>query len=313
MKILVPVPDAEVIIDAVGGAAVSDYPVWSGTTAYAVGARVYRASADNLRHYDYEAIVAHTNSDPRVNFEAASPNWVRLGVSNRYKLFDRAIGEPVRSTGGVLSYRFALTRNVTSVAFFGLVGQNISLSILSENGSGGFTTVEGSNRSALIADSPGVSDWFQYFFAEFDLTPDMLFDDLPGYAGNYLNIQVTGESLVEIGEIVFGTEMDIGTTLERPTISIQDFSRKERDEFGRVTIVERPFSLRGEFDIIYPTSRTRSLLTQLTKIRATPCVFYVDGMDTGNGTMIFGYYTDFSVNLEVGSESYSSITVEGLI
>lgn len=313
MKILVPVAEDDIVLDAASGAATSAYASWSGSTAYVIGDIVSRPSADGRRWHDYEATAANTNLDPRVNYEAVNPSWIRLGLSNRYKAFDRIVGDPAVASGGSIVYRFEMTANVTSIAIFGMVGQQVAVSVLGRNGDGSFTTIAGSQRVRDIADSPNIGDWFQYFFAEFEVTPDVLFDGLPAYVGNFLQVQVTSSGDVEIGEIVFGKEMEIGTTLEQPTLGIRDYSRKERDEFGRPIIVERPYSLYGEFDIAYPSARTRSLLTELAKIRAVPAVYYVPTMDTGAGTMIFGYFTDFSMNLNVGEESYSTITVEGLV
>lgn len=313
MRILVPVAEDNIILDEATGAAISEYASWSGSTAYVVGDTVSRSSVDGRRWHDYEATAVNTNLDPRVNFESVSPSWIQLGLSNRYKAFDRIVGSPAVASGGSISYRFEMTTNVTSIAIFSMIGQQVTVSVQGRNGDGSFTTIAGSNRVLNIADSPNIGDWFQYFFSEFEITPDALFDGLPAYVGNFLWVEVASSDYVEIGEIVFGKEMEIGTTLEKPTLGIRDYSRKERDEFGRPIIVERPYSLYGEFDIAYPSARTRSFLTELAKIRAVPAVYYVPTMDTGAGTMIFGYFTDFSMNLNIGEESYSTITVEGLV
>lgn len=307
MKILVPVDDDNVAM-AASNATMSLYPAWSSATAYSIGSRVYYTT--NGIPYDYEAIAAVTGgANPGADAVSANPRWVRIGHSNRYKVIDRVLSDPAVMEGGSIAYSFDLSQNVTTVAIFGLVGTTVTVSIMDSNN----VTIPGSAQTQIINGNPNISNWFEYFFAEVQSNPDMLFTGLPGYSGNRLRVAVSGVGRVEIGEIVFGREIEIGTTLEKPTFGIRDYSRKERDEFGNPIIVERPYSLYGEFDIIYPSARTRNLLDQLAKIRAKPAVFYVPGMDVGRGTMIFGYFTDFSMNLEVGPESYSSITVEGLV
>lgn len=311
MRILIPVPATEVLIDfASPEVAVSEYPAWDSATAYTIEQRVHKVEGN--RAYDYQAVEGNTNTDPTVNHLTVNPKWVKVGLSNRYKVIDRVIGDPAVATSGTMVYRFEMTQNVTSVALFGVVGQTVQVSVEAKSGST-YSVIPGSQQTKEIANSPYVSNWFEYFFGEFTITPDMVFSGLPGYKGNFLRIEVTSSEDVKIGEVVYGREVDIGTTLEDPSLRIVDYSRKERDEFGRPKIVERPSSITGEFDIAYPTARTRSLLTQLSEIRAVPAVFYVPDVDEGVGALIFGYFTDFSMNLKVGEESYSTLTVEGLI
>lgn len=310
MKILIPVEPDEVILTTSIGADISDYPVWAASTSFVPGDRIY--ANDGSLSYDFEAVAANTNVNPITDQLSADPKWVNIGLSNRYKVMDRVLGQSAKGTTGAMTYRFEMTENVTAVALFGLVGQTVKVSVETFDGMT-YTTIPGTLQERQIASSPAIKNWFEYFFNKYTMIPDMIFTGLPGYTGNFLRIDITSTLDVEIGEIVFGQEMEVGVTLEKPSLGIRDYSRKERDEFGRPVIIERPFSIYGDFNIVYPSDQTRSLLTELAKIRAKPCVFYVEGLTDGAGTMIFGYYTDFSANLEIGAESFASITVEGLV
>ena len=311
MKILIPIDEENVEITTTNGVAVSLYPAWSSATAYAIGARVSVVTTVNgqARSHDYEAILANTNVNPTTNHLTPGASWVMVGLSNRYKVIDRIISDPAISDGGTITYRFAVAQNVTTVAIFGLVGSTVTLSVRDSTGA----AIPGTTQVANIDGNPNISNWFEFFFAKGDVIPELIFTGLPAYSGNQIQVTVQSAGRVEIGEIVFGEEIEIGTTLEKPTFGIRDYSRKERDAFGRPVIVERPYSIYGEFNIVYPSDRTRNLLRQLAAIRAKPAVFYVEGVNPGRGTMIFGFYNDFSMNLEIGAESNASITVEGLV
>jgi len=310
MKILIPVDPDNVVLTSSSGSDLSEYPTWSSATAYAIGDRV--SASDGALRYDFEAIATSTNVNPVTDQLSANPKWVNIGYSNRYKVFDRVLGQSAKGNTGQMIYRFQMTENVTAVALFGLVGETVTVAMQTFDGTS-YSTIPGTTQTRKVSSSPTIRNWFEYFFSKYTMIPDMIFTGLPGYTGNFLYVRVDSSASVEIGEIVYGEEMEIGVTLEKPTFGIRDYSRKERDEFGRPVIVERPYSIYGDFNIVYPSDQTRSLLTELAKIRAKPCVFYVDGMTDGAGTMIFGYYTDFSANLEVGADSYASITVEGLV
>lgn len=311
MKILIPIEEANVNIGDNGGAALSEYPVWATGTAYAIGARVSASVTVNgqTRSHDYEAVAATTGVDPRTEYLLPTARWVRMGLSNRYKLIDRIISDPTVSDDGYMWFRFIVAQNVTTVALFGLVGATVRVSVRDSTGA----IIAGTLREFSIDGNPNISNWFEFFFAKGDTIPELIVTGLPAYSGNQIQVEVLSAGRVEIGEVVFGEEVEIGTTLEKPTFGIRDYSRKERDAFGRPIIVERPYSIYGEFNVVYPSDRTRNLLRQLASIRAKPAVFYVEGVNPGRGTMIFGYYTDFSMNLEIGEESNASITVEGLV
>lgn len=311
MKILIPIDENNVELTNVVGVTPSLFPTWSSATAYAIGARVSVASTVNgqSRSHDYEAVLANTNVDPVTNHLTPGASWVMIGLSNRYKVIDRIISDPAITDGGLMTYQFAVDQNVTTVALFGLVGSTVTISILDSTG----VVIPGTTEVRNIDGNPNIGNWFEYFFSKGETIPDLIFTGMPAYAGNQIQVTIESGGRVEIGEIVFGEEIEIGTTLEKPTFGIRDYSRKERDAFGRPIIVERPYSIYGEFNIVYPSDRTRNLLRQLAAIRAKPAVFYVEGVNPGRGTMIFGFYNDFSMNLEIGEESNASITVEGLV
>lgn len=307
MRILIPAADDTISLQMTSGVPLSDYPAWASGTSYTLGQRVHQV-VGNLA-YDFEAIAAGSGVNPNNDSQLAVPTrWIRIGLSNRYKVVDRIISDTAKGDTGTMTFRFLLAETVTEVALFGLVGNSVTVSVQTPT----FGTIEGSTQTRSIVDSPNISNWFDYFFAPIDVTPEILFEGLPGYAGNYLVVTIESAATVEVGEIVFGNSFDLGVTLENPKIGIRDYSRKERDAFGRPEIVERASSYYGDFDVRYASPRTPSILRQMSKIRAKPVVFSVKQI-SGPGVMIFGYYTGFEVNLEVSDESHATLSVEGLV
>jgi len=314
MKVLVPATGGPANLLSTSGVPLSIYPAWSSSTSYVLGQRVSHTVGSIT--YDYEAIAAGSGTNPATDSQLTQPTrWIRMGLSNRFRVVDGVIGDKAISDPGAnMVFVFQLGATITNAALFGIVGESVTISV--QNSSG--TTIAGTTQTIELGNTSSIRDWFDYFFAPVDTEgvgqePDVLFENIQGFAGNLLRVQITGSGGTGIGEIVFGKELTIGTTQEGATIGLRDYSIKERDAFGRPIIVERPFSYYGEFDLVYPTPSTKTILKQLGAVRSIPCVFYTEDMEEGADVMIFGYYVDFSVNLQVGGESYSSLNVEGLI
>jgi hypothetical protein len=104
--------------------------------------------------------------------------------------------------------------------------------------------------------------------------------------------------------------LNIGTTLYNTTVGITDYSKKERDAFGNAEIKERAYTNRINYRVAVPTERIYAIKHFLAGIRARLSVYTAD-LDMP-GTVIAGYYKDFSIPYESYTESIFSLDVEGL-
>ncbi|MBD8677921.1 hypothetical protein [Sphingomonas sp. CFBP 13720] len=107
-----------------------------------------------------------------------------------------------------------------------------------------------------------------------------------------------------------GTEIDLGTTEDAPTIGITDFSRRVTDDFGITTVVERGFSRRMSVKLALPFGQADIVQQQLADLRATPALWVAD--DRFASLSVRGFYKDFSLDLNVPPLSFCTLTVEGL-
>lgn len=273
------------------------YPAWASGTSYAVGDKVTRGN------HEYEALTISTGQDPAL--VTSTTYWLDLGFSNRYKPFSGMLSDPATAIGNI-QYTIDPQRLFTSVVLFGAIGRSVTIEIF-------FNSVLQYTETRELVTSPNVVNWFDYFFLPVEGTTEVLFSDLPGYAGSTIRITLVNSGASELAQIVIGEEFSIGTLNEDSTISIQDFSRKERDEFGRVTLVERSYAQVAEYDIAVPTYASRQIQRKLADIRAIPAVYYGGVDDDMLGTMIFGFFTNFQINLKAGEISFMTLTVEGLV
>lgn len=305
MRVLIPftVKDSNLISSSIPE---NDYPVWSSVTSYVAGDLVI----STVTHRIYEALQPSTNIDPTTDF-SDPPYWLDIGATNRWKAFDQTISDPVTVPDGVNIIQYELNSfgvPANSVTLFGLKGRLTSLVITDA------TEGEVYNETINLIDNALVNDWFTYFFEPARVKSEAIFEGIPPYANATYNISVFDDTVNEpiLGQIVLGQEYILGQTSYGTSVSIEDFSRKERDAFGNAIIVERPFAKLIDFDFVVNTNEVRRAAILLEQVRATPAVYYA-GPDTERfGTTVYGFYRSFSINLSGPAISNVTLEVEGL-
>lgn len=278
----------------------NDYAQWSAATTYSTGQRVIVLST----HKIYESLInSNLNNNPVTD---DGTKWLDLGATNRWRAFDKRIGNKVTQLDTIQYVLSDPNSNVTSVALFGLVGISANVTVVSNS-------VEVYNQDFSLTDNRNIVDWYTYFFEEQVQLEEALFLNIPPYLGATVTITVTAATgtNAELGQIVFGFLSDLGLTNYGTVVSIEDFSRKETDAFGNFFVVERAFSQIADFDVQFETRNTRKIQQTLSQFRATPIV-YIGNPDASYATIIYGFYRRFDLTLETPSLSFGAIEVEGL-
>ena len=278
----------------------NDYAEWSAATTYSTGQRVIVLST----HKIYESLInSNLNNNPVTD---DGTKWLDLGATNRWRAFDKRIGNKVTQLDTIQYVLSDPNSNVTSVALFGLVGISANVTVVSNS-------VEVYNQTFSLTDNRNIVDWYTYFFEEQVQLEEALFLNIPPYLGATVTITVTAATgtNAELGQIVFGFLSDLGLTNYGTVVSIEDFSRKETDAFGNFFVVERAFSQIADFDVQFETRNTRKIQQTLSQFRATPIV-YIGNPDASDATIIYGFYRRFDLTLETPSLSFGAIEVEGL-
>jgi hypothetical protein len=276
----------------------NDFPEWNVGTSYTVGNKVIVLSV----HRIYEALQSSTGVDPVTD---TADNWLDLGATNRWRAFDQSVeGQTERS--GSVSYEFTVDGVYQGLALFNLVGGQLTVDINDP--------IEGvqPTRTFSLVDNSGVVDWFTYFYSPIVQLEDIVLSDLQIYTGAVVVVEVTAPTDVKIGEIALGVQYSIGTPIMGTTLEIVDFSTKEKDEFGRSFILERAFANTVSFQFAFPISRARGVRQLLASLRATPAVYYTKPSLVEYGANVYGFPTDFRINLETSEVAFASLEIEGL-
>ena len=279
-----------------------DYAAWSSGTTYSLGDRVIVVSV----HKVYEsAINSNTGNDPTTD---DGTNWIEVGATNRWKAFDQKLSDPVQQANSI-SYTFTTTQTiVNSIAFFALSADTVQIAV-TPFGAGSPVYDE----TYTLLDTTSIVDWYTYFFDPAGVKErELLVVDLPSYTSATITITITDTgNTAEVGQIVMGNLISLGRTGYGTTVGIEDYSRKERDAFGNAVIIERAFAQKADYEVEITTQDTRRVQRFLANYRAKPVV-WIGNQDTSYGLIVYGFYTQFSINLATPSISYTTLEVEGL-
>lgn len=237
--------------------------------------------------------------------------WIKRGQywENKYRMFQESpdLITYAALSSGTSSFSVVCTARDTfkGYAFFRIVATSITIT-----GTGGTYEIDCVTGKAQI---PGGDVWtrvagelpFEIAAGE-DFTVTFTHD-----MSRRLNITSREPEVgAGCGYMAVGTFTHIGLTLYGTSLGIHDFSRKERDAFGRAIITPREFTNIVSFkvsvdtDLIYPVNRFFGLL------RATLSVFC--GQLDSQETMVCGYLKDFSIPIESYENSIFTLEVEGL-
>ena len=278
--------------------AVELYADWSATTTYSKGNRVHY-----LDHY-YESL---TNSNlNHLPNEVGSTNWILVGPCNHYAMFDTSISTSTISTSP-LTFKIVPGKAINSIAVLNLQNAN-SLSITMKDSSGGTTIY----TKTISLDGSIITDWYSYFYADFDIKDTVVLTDLPAYVNCELTVTLTGSGTVGIGCFIYGNYTILGDIQYGVNLGIRDFSIKDTDTFGNTVFVERAYSRRMEPDVMVDNTQLPYISKKLSKIRAKPTVWVGSEEYTYSPLVIYGFYKDWNISIPYPTKSLIKLTIEGL-
>ena len=254
----------------------------------------------------YEVVaIPSTTDEPTAGAIKDPPSWVAVGSINRFKMFDFSIGQAT-TRASPIEVTITPGEIINAVALFELAGATTVQVEMIDPTDG---TVYDETR--VLADYTGISDWYAYFFAPYQLDVDAVFLNLPAYVNAAITVTITGTADVSVGECILGRQRIFGSTSINASLGIEDFSRKERDEFGNFQIVERRFAKLGNFDVLLANNEVNAMFRTLADQRARPTL-YIGGDDFVE-TYILGFFRDFTILRSGPVTSELSIEVEGIV
>lgn len=240
--------------------------------AWAAGGS-YPVGAKVVRaHRIFESLAPANTSDPA----AATGAWLDTGPTNRWAAFDQALGTSTTANGSIVVTLSAGA--VDAVALLDVVGATVRVQ------------AAGYDQTRPVANGT------------------VPFLDMP-LGNGAVTVTVTGPGTVSIGSLLIGRISTLGITEASPTAAITDYSRKEVDDFGDVTVVQRAWAKRMDARALIRTDAIDKVFGRIAAVRAQPSLWI--GQAGFESLTIYGFFKDFSI--EVGpAVSKLSLSIEGL-
>lgn len=273
----------------------TDAPAWSAATAYIIGDAVTRAST----HHVYTRLVAGTTA---ATPESDPINWLDNGPTEKYSAVDGSINTAVPSFPE--AYFTLKTLGYSGLALIGLKAETVTIKVT--DGPGGALLY--SFVKSFPATRYDYEDQSTY-------VSNLVLVDLPSNPGALVHITAGSQQLgvVAVSEIVVGYAADIGKTTMGARVGITDYSRKEADDFGNVTLVERSYARTMSAEVMVELADFQKVYNLLSDIRARPCVYVGSETDIYSPAVIYGWCKDFAIAIQYPQHVVLSLDVEGII
>lgn len=253
-----------------------------------------------------------TSTAPADRLTGDDQLWIDLGPTNRWSMFD-----------SLISTATSLTTSGGSPALVVVTAPGMCNGVATMDVTGvSSVKCEMHNGATLVytetktVDNTFISNWYDYFFAPYDVYTDLLFGPLPPYPSAQVTLTFTPTtvgSAVRCGAALYGNTVEIGEVEYGATAGITDYSRKETDAFGITTLVERGFSKHTEYNMQIENSQLRRVFSTLAALRATPAVWVATDDYKLTPLNAFGYPKDWGINVQYYDYSSVSLSIEGLL
>lgn len=280
----------------------TDYPVWSSGTTYALAARVILTSSGT--HKIYESLQAtNTNHAP-----ATSPLWwIEVSPTNRWCAFDTAVSTQTKQATSI-TYSITPGQAVNTIAALNIAGAT-SLTVTMTSALAGGATVY--TKTVDLSSVPIAPEWWAWFYGAKTAPTQCILNDLPSYSDCVINFSLSGTSSLAVGVIMIGSQRAFGVGIQfGARVGIQDYSRKEKNDFGDTVLVQRAYARRANFDIQVARAEVDSFQNFLSEVRASPCLWI--GSTVYESTTVFGFYKNFDILISYPEHADCSLELEGL-
>lgn len=253
----------------------------------------------------WEAAQANTGHEPPLGTDG-DEYWIDTGPNNIRAMFDGAIQSQTVADDEIV---VELTPPIGARPDT-LFGQNVNavsatVSVTDPASDFEYTATQ------RLQDNSGVVDIGTYLFLPLRRRTYFLFDKLPNFGAlKYALTLSAPDSEARCGDCVLGRAYRLGTTQLGGEIGVRDFSVKKRDDFGRMSWVERAFASTGSFALNVAPGDTDLVVSLLTAARASRRVYIAFA---GHGcTIINGVVTDWRGVLSTPTRRVFNCSFESL-
>jgi len=286
------IPDPDTSVDS------NDPADWA-TGSYVVGNRATYETTAGI-HDIYECVADISGNKPPPEWPL---NWVYVSRVNAHKMYDLS---NTSQTSYPLLIDVTITPNtITNVlALFNIQAQSVQVTV--DDPTAGVVYDE----TISVQSDPSQSNWYNYLFDEITYKKDLIVN-IPSYRAADIQVQINHPTIAKCGTLILGKSIVISDGIHHgASVGIQDYSRKEKDQFGEYNFVRRAYAKRANFTMWIPNGSVDATQTLLADLSGTPTLYIGD--DNFTSTAILGFYKDFDITIAYADTSVCTLQLEGL-
>lgn len=277
--------------------------VWSNALSYTIGNSVV-GNVPGTANMLFTSLQSPNLDHPPPIDGLDDAWWHVAGVANHRAAFDES-PQTTTTNPESIAWIFGPPTRVDTLYMDSVDGTDVHVRVID--------AIEGIVRDLVISMVAPIesSDWWEYFFGDPEYEHELVITNLPPYVGATIEVTINNPGAIAgCALCILGLSRSFGDTQYGASISIQDFSRKEPDEFGNYYVVKRAFSRRAGFEVAVESANVDRFVRILADYRATPIVYIGD--DSYGSSVIYGFYKDFEFLIQYPTISILNIQVEGL-
>ncbi len=299
MKVIAPIAITPAMVTS-SSLPETDYPVWSSATTYAAAARVIKG------HKVWESVHAGNvgaGNDPET--DTAHEHWLEVSPTNKFAMFDTSISTVSRAATDI-EVQITPGTIVDSLAIIAGIGDTVRVQMHD-----GATSVYDETQSL---DSTPILDWDDYFFSDFVLAGELIFENLPAFFYGVITVTITAASgEAAVGALVIGRMHDLGVTQRSAGAGFTDYSLAEEDRWGNVKLAKGDFARHNNIRFSVPRESLRRVEAIVASCRGGAAVWIGTEYTTRYPLVVYGWCRSFDMDLK-GQQglSYCTLEVRGL-
>lgn len=270
--------------------------VWDGSTQY--------QPKDAVRHQDkiYWALKENTNKEP----DKSPDEWMYYGLPNELKFKDEFINTQTKSNETLTITIDSGANFVNSFVFLNIDGKKISVS----------------HNDMVIFEKEltrreYIDSWWQYFYGgeqTFSFLTGVWFVDHKNEYRGQITIKIEHSVKgANIGHIQIGRKFFIGHVLLEPQITLLDYSKKVKDEWGRLEYRDGLSAKYIDFSVVVKSDRIDAIREKLEKNRGLIMFLGDEREKSFKSLNIYGFYRDMTMVINNLKYSEINVSVEGVI
>ena len=159
---------------------------------------------------------------------------------------------------------------------------------------------------------PFVTDWFEYFFAPIERRRSLAIDK-PTLSIDRAQITVNNPNTAKVGTALIGDTVNIATATYGTQVAFEDFSRKETNDFGETTLIERASARLLNVPVFLTNDTPAEVIDRIAATRGTAVLW--DANEQGSqfdALRTFGFFRDFNMNVNGLEDQTYNIEIRGL-